>query len=157
MSTASSIADLAFAAGLLEGEGCVSINTPTKRNIGTLVVSVTNTNVELLDWLNLRWPGSVGTASTSRPDQRPAARWTTASRKALAFLDDIAPFAVTWRMQERIATARWWQQIKGRPWRQRTDTDDEEAFSCFMWMRHLNRRGPGGITCPKADSFRSQR
>ena len=137
--------DLAFAAGLLEGEGSVHINTPTKRNHGALIVCVTNTNLELIDWLNARWPGAVGTASTSRPDQRPAERWTTPCRRALAFLEQVEPFVVTWRMRERIAAARWWQLIKTKHWRYRTEEDDEEAFNCFMWMKHLNRRGPMGL------------
>lgn len=133
--------ELSFAAALMEGEGTVRINKPTKRNIGHLCVSCVNTDRELIDWLQARWPGYCKPASGIAPGHRPAFVWTIAARQALAFLEEIAPYVVTTRMRERIDAARWWQQIKAKHWAYRTEEDDAEGFACFLWMRHLNARG----------------
>lgn len=134
-------AELAFAAGLMEGEGTVRINAFTRRNKGALIVSCVNTDRELIAFLQERWPGYCKPATGLRANQRPAFVWTIAALQALAFLELIEPFVVTERMRERIATARWWQQIKAKHWRYRTEADYEESFNCFHWMRELNARG----------------
>jgi hypothetical protein len=126
----------------MEGEGTIRINKPTKRNKGHLAVSCVNTNFELIYFLQDRWPGYCKPAGGLDPErQKPALVWTIAANKALAFLEEIAPYAVTERMKERIATARWWQQIKAKHWQYRAEADYEEAFNCFHWMRELNHRG----------------
>lgn len=134
-------AEFAFAAGLIEGEGTVRISKPTQRNTGHLVVSCVNTNRQLTDWLQERWSGYCKPATGLRPEQRPAFVWTIAARRALAFLEAIEPYAVSDRMRERIETARWWQQIKSKHWRDRFEPDFEESFNCYHWMRALNKRG----------------
>lgn len=133
--------ELAMAAGLMEGEGTVRINRPTKRNKGHLVVSLVNTNRQIVDWMNSRWPGYCKPATGLGPRQKPAWVWCIAARRALAFLGQIEPYVITDRMRERIATARWWQQIKSKPWQYRTEADYEESFNCWHWMAELNRRG----------------
>jgi len=130
-----------MAAGLMEGEGTVRINQPTKRNKGALLVSMVNTDFELIDWMQARWPGYCKPATGLRENQRPAMVWVIASLRALAFLEQIEPFVVTTRMRERIKTARWWQGIKAKHWRYRTEADYEEAFNCFHWMKELNACG----------------
>lgn len=133
--------ELAVAAGLMEGEGSVRLNSVTRKNKGALIVSMANTNVEIIDWMNSRWPGHCKPVAGLRDNQKPAWRWVIASRQALAFLMKIRPFIVTERMRLRIEAAELWQQIKAKPWQHRTEADYEEAFNCWHWMSHLNRRG----------------
>lgn len=133
--------ELAFAAGLMEGEGSVRINAITKRNKGALIVSMTNTNRQLIDWMNSRWPGYCRPMSSQQPNRKPAWVWAIAANQALAFLESIEPYVVSDRMKERINTARWWQRIKAKHWRYRTEADFEESFNCWHWMAELNRRG----------------
>lgn len=135
------VEELAFTAGLMEGEGSVTINTFTKRNKGALIVSCSNTNRELIDFLNDRWPGYCKPVTGLGPRRKPAWRWTIAALQALAFLEQIEPYVVTWRMKERIETARRWQAIKTKHWRHRTEADAEASFNTFHWMRELNVRG----------------
>lgn len=135
------IAELAFVAGLMEGEGTVRINAPGGRNRGILAVSCVNTDSQLIHYLQERWPGYCKAATGLRPQQRPAMVWVVAAQKAIAFLGEIEPFVTSDRMKARIEAAHWWQEIKSKHWRHRTDEDREEEFNCFMWMRHLNRRG----------------
>jgi len=144
--------ELVMAAGLMEGEGTVRLNRPTKRNKGTLIVSMVNTDPEIIDFMQSRWPGYCKPATGLRAGQRPAMVWVIAARQALAFLEQIEPFVITHRMRERIATARRWQRIKAKHWRYRTEADYEESFNCWHWMAELNRRGVQ--TCPDADTHR---
>ncbi len=132
--------ELAFAAGLLEGEGCVRIAAFRKRNHGALEVSVVNTNRQLVEWLAERWPATLKDASVG-PGRRPAWVWRIAARRALAFLEEVEPFVISGRMRERIATARWWQQLKAKHWSHRREADRQEAFECWLWMAELNGRG----------------
>ena len=134
-------AELGFAAGLMEGEGTIRINAFTKRNKGALIVSCVNTNRELIDFLQDRWPGYCKPATGLSPRQRPAFVWTIACRRALAFLEEIEPYVVSERMLERIFTARWWQEIKSVHWTRRDEAHAEESFGAFHYMYHLNERG----------------
>lgn len=133
--------ELAIAAGLMEGEGTVRISAFTKRNKGALAVSVVNTNRQIIDWLNQRWPGYCRPATGLRANQRPAWVWVLSVNRALAFLTSIEPYVITDRMKDRICAARWWQEIKSKPWQRRTESDFEESFNCWHWMKELNTRG----------------
>lgn len=133
--------DLILAAGLMEGEGTVRLNRPTQRNTGHLVVSMVNTDEQIVAFMQDRWPGYCKAATGLTDRQRPAWVWTIAALRAMAFLGTIEPFVITDRMRERIAAARWWQEIKAKHWRYRTEADYEESFNCWHWMGHLNRRG----------------
>src|SRR5262245_59617841 len=135
------VEELAVAAGLMEGEGSVRIKALTRRNKGHLIVWMTNTNLEIIEWMNSRWPGYCKPVSGLTDDQRPDGAWVIAANKALAFLEAIKPYVITTRMRERIKAARWWQQIKAKHWRYRTEADYEESFNCWHWMAELNRRG----------------
>lgn len=145
--------ELAFTAGLMEGEGTVRINRPTGRNKGHLVVSCVNTDTDLIYWLHERWSGYCRPATGLRSDQRPAMVWVIAARQALSFLEQIEPYCISWRMRERIATARWWQQIKAVPWQRRNEDHSAETFSCAMWMYELNRKGVREA-CPQSGEWR---
>lgn len=50
--------DLAWSAAIIEGEGSIRINSATHRNLGALIVSVTNTDREIIDWFQSHWPAS---------------------------------------------------------------------------------------------------
>lgn len=135
------LAELAFAAGLMEGEGTVRINAITKRNKGALAVSCVNTDSELIDWLHDRWGGYCKPATGLGPRQRPAFVWVIAANQALSFLEAIEPHVVTTRMRERIAMARRWQALKAVHWRDRDEAWAEAHFVEYLWAAELNKRG----------------
>jgi hypothetical protein len=124
----------------MEGEGTVRISTFTRRNKGALTVSITNTDRDIIDWMQFRWPGYCKPVSVG-PGRKPAWAWAIAANVALRFLGSIEPYVITKRMKHRIDAARRWQKIKGKPWQYRTEEDAEESFACYHWMAELNRRG----------------
>jgi len=104
-------------------------------------VSVANTDLDILNFFQERWPASKFHKVTIRPDQRDAYRWGIPSRRALVFLNAIEPYVVNTRMKLRIQTAREFQMLKSTPKGQRPDDYGEQGFNLWMWMSHLNRRG----------------
>lgn len=104
--------ELAYTAGLLDGEGSIviAVSKPTEKNkLRTkshwLQVSITNTNREIIDWLLSTFGGHIsdGTKSISRNKQRPTWNWRITSRKARDFLMKILPYLKIKRMHAEIA------------------------------------------------------
>src|SRR5215472_10972107 len=124
--------ELAIAAGLMEGEGTIRIARPRKYTKGTLCVSVTNTDKEIIDWMNHRWPGYVKPLSVSGANRKPAWMWLICARRARAFLRAIKPFIVTTRMAERIDAAEWWQTLKAIKPHLKKDADFQREFECWL-------------------------
>jgi hypothetical protein len=142
--------ELAWAAGLFEGEGTIRINKPSLRNWGSLCVSVVNTDRQIVDWFQVRWPGYMKASTGLRPEQRPAWVWVIAAHSAAAFLEQIGPYVVRDRVRERIALALRFQSEKRSDVRRMSD-DDRHAYAqaqweAYWWMCELNKRGNPNAT-----------
>jgi hypothetical protein len=137
--------ELAWAAGLFEGEGTVRINKPGVRNWGHVAVSVVNTDRQVVDWFQARWPGYMRPATGLREDQRDAWVWVIAARRAIAFLEQIKPFVVRDAVREKISVAIDFQQQKRNDVRLLSYEDRysyaEQQWNAYWWMRVLNKRG----------------
>ncbi|MDP9350375.1 MAG: hypothetical protein M3P51_02365 [Chloroflexota bacterium] len=93
--------DLAWAAGLFEGEGSVRINPVTDRNWGHLTASVTSIDADIVGFFHDRWGGYCKSVSVG-PGRRPAFAWLIAARRAAAFLSQIQPYLRSERMREKV-------------------------------------------------------
>lgn len=137
--------ELAWAAGLFEGEGTVRINKPSLRNWGAVVVSVVNTDRQIVDWFQVRWPGYMKSATGLRARQRPAWVWVIAATQAIAFLKQIEPFVVRTAVRDKIAHAVAFQAQKSRHVSRMSEVDRyhyaERQWCDYWWMCHLNKRG----------------
>ena len=105
---------LAYAAGIVDGEGCISIyrkpfrNGPFKGSDSSnyhLTVVVTQKDGKLVDWLYGNFGGSVSLLKKwERPDEKCwMHNWTLNYQKASEFLKDIMPFLVIKKKQAEIA------------------------------------------------------
>lgn len=146
--------DLAFACGLFEGEGTVSMMRPTLRNWGSLYASVANTDKSLLDFFLSRWGGTIHAIKrTCRRKQ--AWRWVISSRQAARFIRAIQPYAVSPRMKERIFLGITYQDHKIGMSRWMPEEERNDYWKLNVWFflqfKHLNQRG-----CPESDSFRKK-
>lgn len=150
-------ADIAWAAGLFEGEGSISIQPVTQRNCCVLDVCVTNTDLDVLHFLRDRWGGPVRPRKPGSARHRQPYRWRLVSNQAAVFLRAIEPFVVRAQVKKRIAVALKFQDGKrfGRPL---DDVGDYAAFqlSLYREMRILNLRG-ASATCPNRDQFKKGR
>jgi len=118
--TALTEVDLAYAAGILDGEGCINIvkqkrkirRTINKRKYKLykiqkpyyrLQVNVCNTQSEVITWLWLNWGGSRQIRHI--PLRRTMFYWYVVSRQAYHFLNDILPYLKLKRNQAKLAIA----------------------------------------------------
>ena len=89
--------DWAYAAGFVDGEGCIAIVrsfTPARgRYYYGVHVVVANTDREVLEWFKSLWGGSVVIVSSVRPAMsRTAWNWRCATTIAKPFLTGIGPW-----------------------------------------------------------------
>lgn len=140
-------AEKAYLAGLLDGEGHITIgllNSPNGRKRHTLVVAITNTELGVLNRLCGMWPTS---AVFTRARQRDRGwkisgdlKWTTES--AAQMLREISPYLLM--KAERASIALEFSALL-RPREHRTKPISPKEFSARetlrIRMRELNRRG----------------
>lgn len=137
--------ELAWAAGLFEGEGTVRINKPSLRNWGAVCVSVVNTDKQIVQWFQDRWPGYMKPATGLGPNRKPAWVWVIAANKAIVFLKAILPFVVRDAVREKIAHAINFQAQKRKDVKSMSAderyTYAEDQWNAYWWMAELNKRG----------------
>lgn len=131
--------EMAWAAGLFEGEGSVMIRRPGNRHLGVLTVSVVNTDTQIVAFFQERWPGYCKRATGQRPEQRPAWVWLIAARQAAAFLDDITPYLRSDRVRRKAALALEFQDA--RRWGARGEAYRAASWDYYRQMLALNQRG----------------
>lgn len=132
--------DLAYIAGFFDDEGYIGI----VRNQGLrLIVSITNTKVEILYWLKELFGGSICRGQRSSNNQKPLYVWTIVSREAAVFIYQIQPYL---RLKEEQAelglefqrTKDWGKNCRRHP-------VDEETVEYRNFLRErtmeLNHRG----------------
>lgn len=99
-------ADRAYAAGLVDGEGAISIFCRGQgRPQYVLSVEITQRNPTVLLWLRERWGGTLALYGPYGKQARAYWRWRLNPRPALAFLVDIRPWLVLKQSQADVAIA----------------------------------------------------
>jgi len=94
----------AYAAGLIDGEGCIHAVDAKRSHHCALIVSVTNTDLDMLFWLQERWGGHVklhGPASHKR-NCKTTWQWAITSKAAEKLLRDIYPYLRTKRLRAEL-------------------------------------------------------
>jgi hypothetical protein len=142
-----SIAERAYTAGLIDGEGCVTLYCRGGRGgVGfrqgqfVCLVYVNSTTKSMIDWLSSRWGGTVCYVP-EKPDMNRKAqwRWQLQSNAVLRMLDEIMEFMVVKRPQAKlIRRFQRYLQISGR---KRTDKVDRVQTRFWVEVRRLNHRG----------------
>lgn len=93
--------EAAYAAGILDGEGSISLVRVHKTRSPSPQVSVSSTDRELLNWLQERFGGTIVRKRTYKPHHSPSYDWKVTDRKALSVLACLRPFLVIRRKIER--------------------------------------------------------
>ena len=136
--------DLAYCAGLLDGEGCLTISKRTQKNTFQMRVEIVNTNKEVLEWVKGMFGGSV--IVRMRPgkygNNKESFVWLADTRRAASFLRLIKPYVKIKRRQLEIALD-FQRTIRHETGHGRFITPQQLAFraDCKMKMSALNKRG----------------
>lgn len=100
--------DLAYAAGIIDGEGCIFIGEkggPNPSPHFVLRVQVASVTPALIEWLRRRWEGSVSVSPGRSSEMRDQHRWCISARAAGEFLKVISPYLVIKADQASTAIA----------------------------------------------------
>lgn len=101
---------LAYTAGILDGEGCISVTKRKARNkrgySPDLIVSVPNTKLWLPQWLKMNYGGSVVPRKNISPlSKLPQWKWAITGKQAAEFLKLIVPYLYIKRPEAELAIA----------------------------------------------------
>ena len=92
----------AYAAGLFDGEGSISLVCNRSNRSHSPQVAVASNDREVLTWLQNRWGGSIVTKQPRKATHSVSFDWRLTDRRALTFLQSIRPFLVIERKIRRI-------------------------------------------------------
>lgn len=88
-------------AGLLDGEGTITLGRTHKGRQRVPVVSVASTDREVLDWVKDHFGGTITKKATYQDHHLPSFAWKVESRKAIAVLQLVGPYLRIHRKQRR--------------------------------------------------------
>lgn len=90
--------ELAYIAGIFDGEGTVCIHIQAKKRIPwgthTLQIAVANTNRNVIDFIVKFFPRKISIQRSRNPKWRTAFRWSLSGKRASDFLKMILPFLI---------------------------------------------------------------
>jgi hypothetical protein len=98
--------EVAYTAGFFDGEGCVSIARYLQRGrpYHTLAIIFTNTNFQVLEWLQQRWGGHLTKPTKpSNPRHRPSRNLWLSAGPARPLLLAMLPYLIIKKPQVEIA------------------------------------------------------
>jgi len=145
--------NLAYLAGIIDGEGCIGFT----RIRGQLVprVSVTNTNLQLIEDLKSKFGGCILTRKPHKPNWKPASHWVISNRKAVELIDRIYRYL---RVKSDQAKCLFLHDAirpgKGFRW------TDEGIESCKLLedqIRWLNKKGSESAIEPMTSAYSEAR
>jgi len=132
--------DLAWAAGLFEGEGTVTITKAGRKGHTRGFVSVTNTDRDVVDFFHSHWGGHLRSVGKPSERAREAFEWRLySSSLAAMFAEQILPYIKTTRVRQKMELL-----IEASATRQRGSRDPDykaRQHELRERMRKLNRRG----------------
>lgn len=93
--------EAAYAAGILDGEGSITLTRNHTGRWPSPQVSVASNDRELLVWLRARFGGAITTKKPRQPQHAVAFDWKLTDRRALRFLQIVRPYLVIERKIRR--------------------------------------------------------
>lgn len=134
---------LAYTAGIIDGEGCISIYRCRERRVTRgyycrLVIRLFNTSHWLINWLKMQYGGYVTRKKQPSNRWKEQWAWQLYGGDAASFLQLVLPYLAAKRPQAEIA-------IEFQKRRTRSATTDEEYAADeaqYAVMRGLNQRSP---------------
>lgn len=112
-----SATDAAYIAGLIDGEGTVTLSRRHKHDMRQPVISISisNTDLSLLDYvLRTTKAGKITRKRTNSSNHTPSAAYAISNRQALCLLDQIEPYLKTYKKQRAELNLRDYVRLTPR-------------------------------------------
>lgn len=107
--------DAAYIAGLIDGEGTISLTRRHRGENRQLVVSISNTDLELLRFvLRAIGAGRISRKRTSSARHAPSGTYAVDNRQALALIEQIAPYLKTYKARRAELVLRDYLRLTPR-------------------------------------------
>lgn len=139
--------DLAYTAGLLDGEGHIGIHkskngfrkgVPRELKYSARLM-IANTNIDIMHWLQLNFGGSIA-KDVRDGNRKDCYRWQIYGNKMLEFLKLVAPYLKIKSSQAKIVID-WQSKIIYGAQPKMTDKQKQKRESAYLQILELNRRG----------------
>lgn len=134
---------LAWAAGIVDGEGSITV-TRSGADVFQLQVQVVATSKEMIDRIfEIAGDGNVYNYAGHTPRARPTWRWTIRNRHAAAFLFRVLPFLVVKAKQAQLGIdfVSGLAQHGGGTGRFVSALEVDRRADIYAQLKALNRRG----------------
>ena len=118
--------DLIYLAGIVDGEGCVSVSYKTKARHERIRLTVSNTDRNLIDWLTSRVGGCVS-KNQGRGNRKPAYHWEVYTDNAFKLLTELLPYLKLKKRQAELCL--------------QFHTDKSKRAWITKQIRRMNKRG----------------
>lgn len=133
--------DLHWAAGILEGEGCICIHGAGRRGYTILSVAVQMTDRDAIEEFVRLWPVVKVMEPKGKAHHKQRYEWRLRGGTAADFLRQLQPYLRTPRVRQKVALALEFDAARRQGSR---DPRYKEAMRGFApRMRALNARGAG--------------
>ena len=127
----------AYIAGIIDGEGSITLQPNTTKGCYTIRVSVGNTNEWLIQLLKNQFGGNFYPKRSKNKNAKLAWEWAVQSRKANEFLRLILPYLQLKHPQAELALSYQKRRIKGHRNEQSAILDQADR----LLMSSYNKRG----------------
>jgi hypothetical protein len=97
----------AYIAGIVDGEGTVTLMRHHKNETPTPYVTVANNNLPLLKWIRSRVGGLILRKKKKEPHHKDSYTWVVCQDRVLRFLKEIKQYLIIKRQQAELITAKY--------------------------------------------------
>lgn len=138
--------ECAYAAGFLDGEGCIYVRGPhgkaPHRSSYSICVGLGNDDIRPILFIQRLWGGSISPGPV-RANGKCNSRWTVTAKRATAFLQDVLPFLKVKREQAELVLELQTTKRKVGPWQPLDEEVVERWAEIKKSVAVLNARYPG--------------
>ena len=128
--------DLAYVAGIVDGEGCIYLEHNSKGKSFQLSVSVGSTDAWICEWLKFAFGGCTYEMKTKNMPMR---KWEIRTKQAGQFLESILPYLRLKKPQAELAIQFQKARNPG-PGIRRTDAQRAVEEAQYILMKNLKRQ-----------------
>lgn len=135
--------DLAYLAGIIDGEGSINISCNPKhgRNYYSLKLDITNTSDALMQWLEDKFRGHIGTSYARSQNRTNLHSWIVSGKQAQYLLYKVLPYLVIKTEQALLALTLDILPYGGACRWNYTEEEEFNRSQAYEEMKRLNSLG----------------
>ncbi len=131
-------AELAYFAGIVDGEGCIQLRHGVRKHIFASILTITNTDPRLIEWIRSRFGGFVYAHGAAKGNRKPSYQWVSSRGEVVTVLQAILPFMIVKRSQAELLLAYRATVAKTK---KTPEHVKQERFRLHDALAVLNKRG----------------